>query len=226
MLLDHAKFAAKSAALFAGETMKFAVPGVLLSLTLAVWGSWLLSAKPGSTSAGADGMMGLLTSLPGLCLAALYLAFPIAYVLYGKTRGIDRVIGHFAQNKKDALIEYAVERFAAFSETRAAGFFMKAVHTQQEWSAMFNQFLADRAAIPGVVRRVVHHYADKADFAQLIGVAASEIKGPLSVTQITDAVAQKLGDKLDALSEPVSVNWYWGLIAANIGLFVILRSQL
>jgi hypothetical protein len=227
MLVDMAKQGAKGAALFFLEHVKFALPGILLSLGLAFWAFGSLSG-PGMTAAGHAGGLGALIAVlvnPKLlgCLVLL-IGFPIAYLIYARKRGVARVVQMVTEGKKDAMAGYVVQRFTGFVEKTKPGMLGNAVQSQQDWLDTFDKFMASKEGMPKIMRKVVAHFSHKTGIAQAIGVTASEAGGKITTQQLADTVAQKISGKIDEFSAPPPVMWFFVIVAANIGSCLLVRA--
>jgi hypothetical protein len=227
MAKQGAKQGVKGAALFFLEHVKFALPGVLLSLGLALWAFRSLSG-PGMTAAGhaggAGALMAVLVNPKLLGFLILLIGFPIAHLIYARKRGVARVVQLITEGKKDAMASYVVERFTGFVEKTKPGMLGNAVQSQQDWLDTFDKFLASKEGMPKVLRKVIAHFSHKTGIAQAIGVAANEAGGKITTQQLSDIVAQKISGKIDEFSAPPPVTWFFVIVAANIGLCLLIRA--
>jgi hypothetical protein len=229
MLLDAAKQGVKTAALFFWENIKFVVPGLVLTLVLAVWLLAHMQGGPGSPAARAGGIgavLALLTNPPVLAFMVLVVAFPLAYFNFGRQRGFARAVQFLTANKKDAIAGFIVERFTGFVERKKPELLGNAVQSQQDWLAMFEQFIQDKEGLPKPLRKVIQHYVRKLDIAQAIGLSASQASGPITTQQLTDSVTSKLSGKIDAMGQLPSVRWFWGIVGVQIVYFGLVKSFL
>jgi hypothetical protein len=229
MLLDAAKQGVKTAALFFWENIKFVVPGLLLTLVLAVWLLAHMQGGPGSPAAragGAGAILALLTNPPVLAFVIFVVAFPLAYFNFGRQRGFACAVQFLTAERKDAMAGFIVERFTGFIERKKPQLLGNAVQSQQDWLALFEQFIHDKQGLPKPLRKVIQHYARKLDIAQAIGLSASQTHGPITTQQLTDSVTSKLSGQIDAMGQLPSVRWYWCIVLVQIVYFGLVKSYL
>jgi hypothetical protein len=226
MLIDIAKQSAKSAALFFWEHIKFALPGILLSLALAFWAMTSLSGagSPAARAGGAGAFLALLLNPKLLGCVILLIGFPIAYLIYARKRGVARVVQFVTAGRKDAMAGFVVERFTGFVEKTKPGMLGNAVQSQQEWLDTFDSFLASKEGMPKMLRKLIQHFSRKTGIAQAIGVSAAEAGGKITTQQLSDSVAQKISGKIDDFSQMPSAMWFLAIVAANIAGCLLVRA--
>jgi hypothetical protein len=221
LLIDIVKTSAKSAAIFVMEHVKFTLTGCVVSLTMAAWTFSRVFDVAKMTGLG--DFFAAFGSVRTLVWLALLVAFPVAYALYSQKRAILKVLAFVTKDKKDALTASILERFFAFAEKRSSGGTSALLRKQQDLSAAFDRFLADRQSIPGVLRKVARYLAKKADIAGMIGLTAQELAADAPASAIAQGVAAKLNPKLDELMRPMPAAWFWLLVTVNIVTFAAFR---